>query len=241
MLRSKGWKLAAIVLAAVFIAGVAGIAWPVLAETAGTAPDKIMPPGHHGGAGDGLDKALENGDITQAQYDAMTALRERTTELKDQLADLSPEERHTAMKEARAEVLQELLDEGTISQELYDELSSGKSMGIEPRGFQAHTDCQPAPERKEMSQAEYNAMKVLREKMAGLKDELADLTGEERQTAMKEAQEEILQELLDDGTITQEIYDNMTAGLDRQPNPGRHEVGEGFGGRQGGMRNCPAE
>ncbi len=187
-----------------------------------------------------MDQALENGKITQAEYDAMKAIQEKMAELKDDMADLSAEERQAAMKEAREEALDELLADGTITRETYDKMIAapvGMGKGGN-RGGMSGAGLDQALENGKITQAEYDAMKAIQEKMAELKDDMADLSAEERQAAMKEAREEALDELLADGTITQEIYDRMIAAPDNRPNPD----GKGrFCGENGTFRECPAE
>ncbi len=108
-----------------------------------------------------------------------------------------------------------------------------------PRGEMPGMGLDKALENGDITQAEYDAMKAIQEKMAELKDDFADLSAEERQAAMKEVQEEVLDELLADGTITQEIYDKMIAGPDKRPNCAE---GKGFsGGGHDDFRGFPAE
>ncbi len=144
------------------------------------------------------------------------------------------------MKEAREGILDELLADGTISQEIYDKMIAGPTgMGMGgPRGDMHGAGLDQALENGDITQAEYDAMKAIQEKMAELKDDFTDLSGEERQVAMKEAREGILDELLADGTISQEIYDKMIAGPDNRSFAGGKG---GFGGGNGGLRGCPAE
>ncbi|KUG02529.1 hypothetical protein ASZ90_020161 [hydrocarbon metagenome] len=240
MLKSKYFKSGAVAVVVALLLGIAGIALPAVADSGNSTANKAFPGMHRGGAGAGLDQALEKADITQAEYDAMKAIQEKMGELKDDLADLSAEERQTAMKETREEVLDELLAAGTITQEVYDKMMAAQAgMGKGgPRSGLHGAGLDQALEKADITQTEYDALKAIQEKMGELKDDLADLSAEERQAAMKETREEVLDELLAAGTITQEVYDKMMAAPDDRPNPG----GKGcFGGGQGGFIGRSAE
>jgi len=78
--------------------------------------------------GAGLEKKLENGTISQEQYDAIMAVhdavKDKIADLKDELKDMDPADRQDKITEVRKAALQELLDNGTISQEMYDKMIS---------------------------------------------------------------------------------------------------------------------
>jgi len=76
-----------------------------------------------------LKAMVENGRITQADYDARVALQEKMEQYRDKLTDLSASERQTKMKEYRAQALKELLSAGTITQTQYDQLSAAGPCG----------------------------------------------------------------------------------------------------------------
>ena len=134
MLKSKYFKSGAVVVMAALLLGIAGIALPAMADSDTSTANKAFPGMHRGGVEAGLDQALEKGDITQAEYDAMKAIQEKIAELKDDLADLSAEERQAAMKETREEVLDELLAAGTITQEVYDKMMAAPGDRPNPLG-----------------------------------------------------------------------------------------------------------
>ncbi len=228
MLKNKLFQLGAIAVMGALLLGAAGIAVPAMADSDGTSvqSDKDMP--HRGGPGGGLDQALENGKITQAEYDAMKALQEKMDELKDNYSDLSREERQTAMEEDRKEILDQMLSAGTITQELYDKLAAHPLGGPAGPGPDRRGGLDQALENGKITQAEYDAMKAVQENMAQLREDYSNLSGEERHTAMEKARTEILDKMLADGTITQELYDKLIAGP---------EQGTGFGGSKAGGRN----
>jgi len=139
LFKSKFFKVSALLTMGALLFGVAGAALPALAAEDSTTGDAACVwqqrgdrgagkdfAGHRGGMmGAGLDQALENGKISQEQYDGMKAVQEKMAELKGDFADLAPEARHAAMKEARTEILDGLLADGTISQDIYDKMIAG--------------------------------------------------------------------------------------------------------------------
>jgi hypothetical protein len=97
-----------------------------------------------------LQEMLNSGKITQAQYDKMqnrqtvqAALKAKIEAAKDELSALDREQRFNKIQELREAALQELLDNGTITQEEYDDMitnqgpknGTGAKMGGKGRGM----------------------------------------------------------------------------------------------------------
>lgn len=205
-MKTKLFRLTVIALMGALLLGAAGTTLPVIADAASSSTNSDAKVPCHGGPGGGLDQALENGTITQAEYDAIKALQVKMEELKDDYTGLSQEERRAAMEEDRKEILGQMLSAGTITQEVYDKLMKGpvgRPAGDRMGGLDQ------ALENGKITQAEYDALKALREKMEELKDNYTDLSQEERRTAMEEDRKEILGQMLSAGTITQEVYDKL--------------------------------
>ena len=135
------------------------------------------------------------------------------------MTSLTDEQREAVQQvqaDSRKEAVAELVDDGTLTQDQADQMEQGKRM---------MRDLNLTEEQKE-------AVKI---KVAG-NGSACSLTTEQR-TALNEAvkskMERKLAELVDDGTLTQELADellNHRGGLRMGPG-GKH--GNGFGGRPG--------
>lgn len=175
--------------------------------------------------------ALVDSDaITQEEADKLTEIRVMQKE-KCKTDTLTDEQRTALNEEQKAEfelLLADLVDEGTLTQEQAEQMEQGRGM---KRGLDLTEEQMEA-----VMQAKISAMKAAEPtkiKVAGNSPE--SILTEDQRTALKEAVktnlESKLADLVDDGTLTQELADqllNNGAGLRMGPG-GKH--GNGFGGR----------
>jgi len=154
-------------------------------------------------------------------------------------AGISQEELQEKIKEKRDAKLKELLESGKIDQEKYDELIAKEVIPREfwrmgsAKGFSRGSNLQKLLEDGTKSQEQYDAihdaLTEVREKIAALKDELKDMDQEARCEKTSEVKKEALQKLLDEGIISQEMYDRMISGIGQgfkyNSGPGGHKKG----------------
>ncbi|HYE68175.1 MAG TPA: hypothetical protein VEA58_06150 [Anaerovoracaceae bacterium] len=197
--------------------------------------------------------ALVDSDaITQEEADKLTEIRVVQKE-KCKTATLTDEQRTALHEEQKAEferLLADLVDEGTLTQEQAEQMEQGKGV---KRGLDLTEEQMEAVMQAKISgmkaaaanlvdegtitQEEADAISVMpvKTKVAGNGPE--SILTEDQRTALKETVktnlETKLADLVDDGTLTQELADqllNNGEGLRMGPG-GKH--GQGFGGRSG--------
>ncbi|WP_242848961.1 SHOCT domain-containing protein [Syntrophomonas palmitatica] len=213
----RNHKLIALLLLGFLAAGAAFYAIPAMATAgnssqpanAGTGYQMRGPGGGmRGFGGPNLDAAAE---LTGKTVEELKASLQAGTRLCDILAAAGVDKTalQAKMQEARAARLQEMLDSGKITQEQFVQMKKRETV-----------------------------QEAIRAKIQAVQNDISSLSQEERASKMQELRKAALQELLDNGTITQDEYDKMIAS--QGPKNGQGKMGgkgRGMGGFKGQM-NC---
>lgn len=224
MREKKGFKLIIAVFMSVFLLGAAVSSVTAAAGTSEGNPEKqVMKRGflkaeRRGVFGDCVQEltGLDAADIREQLKNGKT--------IAEILADagISQEELQEKIKEKRDAKLKELLESGKIDQEKYDELIAkeiiprkfwgmGSAKGLAREGNLRRL-LEDGTISQEQCDAIHDALAKAREEIAALKDELKDMDQEARWEKLSEVKKEALQELLDKGIISQDVYDRIISG-----------------------------
>lgn len=194
---------------------------------------------------------VDSGIITQEEADKLT--ESRGIQKYCNTIDLTAEQRTALQEEEKAEfesLIADLVDAGILTQDQADQMEQGRGM---MRGLnlteeqkeavvQAKISARKAAaanlvEEGTVTQEEADAMSVLPVKIKAAGNGSASILTAEQRTALNEAVKSKLEpklaELVDDGTLTQELADQIlnNRGSLRMGPGGKH--GNGVGGRSG--------
>jgi len=223
--EKKGFKLIIAVFMSVFLLGAAVSSVTAAAGTGeGNSGKQVMKRSFSGSerGGDFWDCVQELTGLDAA--DIREQLKNGKT-IAEIFADagISQEELQEKIKEKRDAKLKELLESGKISPEKYDELLAEEvvvpwkcwrvdnAKGL-ARGGNLRRLLEDGTISQEQCDAIHDALAKAREEIAALKDELKDMDQEARCEKLSEVKKEALQELLDEGIISQDVYDRIISG-----------------------------
>jgi hypothetical protein len=238
-------KILKIIGIGVVAVGLLGAAFLVVSPIAAQTLDPIWPGGPHGGLrgpGDGEAHQEALAAALGISVDDLQSAIEDSTSYEELLSNLgvTQEEFDAAQQAAREAAIQQMVDDGTITQEQADRMLEG---GFGPRdgdGFPGPHDGLRGPGDNEAHQeALATALGISVDDLQSAIDDstsyeelLSNLgvTQEEFDAAQQTARETLIQQMVDDGTITQEQADRMLEGGFGPRN------GDGFPGPFGGLR-----